>query len=429
MGQGSISSPCTLCPSIVLNTTPTNQLVEHFFRHEYAKLVAMLSKRFGFSRIELIEDCVAGAMAQAMDTWKQSGVPDRPAAWIHRVARNRLLDALRRDKTHRQALARGGDDVASPPPELDESHVPDSLLAMMFVCCHPSLDRQSQIALTLKILCGFSVQEVARGLLIKPEAAKKRIQRAKSQLHEADIAVELPDAEQLSARLHVVHDVLYLMFNEGYSTTHGVEPIRDDICEEAARLCHLLCEHPQLSTPESCALLALMLFHASRLDARVDALGNTVLLDDQDRARWDRKLIQAADRWLIRSVKEHPSRFHLEAVIAQFHCAAPSFADTDWASIIRFYNRLIAGFPSPVYRLNRAIAIAQAGGVDEALRELVGLRDSRELGEHYLLACARGHVHELAGDTSAATDAYLEALARPMAEHQKELIKRRLARL
>ncbi|MEM7238589.1 MAG: sigma-70 family RNA polymerase sigma factor, partial [Pseudomonadota bacterium] len=236
-----------------MNDSPSNHLVEHFFRHEYANLVSVLTKRFGFGRIDLIEDTVSSAMVQAMDAWKQGGVPEKPAAWIHRVAKNRLLDALRREKTHHQAMAFVGlTDTAQDPGLADfEAAVPDSLLAMMFVCCHPTLDRQSQIALTLKILCGFSLHEIARGLLIMPEAAKKRIQRAKAKLQATAIAVELPPTAELNERLGVVHDVLYLMFNEGYSTSHGIEPIRDDVCEEAARLCHLLCEHDTLGTPES----------------------------------------------------------------------------------------------------------------------------------------------------------------------------------
>ncbi|MEM8681680.1 MAG: sigma-70 family RNA polymerase sigma factor, partial [Planctomycetota bacterium] len=377
----------------------SNRLVEHFFRHEYANLVSVLSKTFGFARIDLIEDTVSAAMLRAMDAWKQGGVPDKPAAWIHRVARNRILDTLRREKTHQQAMAFVGLDETTVDAGLTdiEAAIPDSLLGMMFVCCHPTLDRQSQIALTLKILCGFSVHEIARGLLTTPEATKKRIQRAKVKLQTAQIGVELPPAEQLSARLDGVHEVLYLMFNEGYSTSHGIAPIRDNVCEEAARLCHLLCEHDTLSTPESQALLALMLFHASRLDARVDALGQTVLLDDQDRSKWDHRLIQVADGWLVRSVQDRPSRFHLEAVIAQFHCAAPSFAETDWDSIVKFYDRLLEGHPSPVYRLNRAIAVAHAGQPEEALVALQQLRDARELDNYYLLTCALGHVHQLAG--------------------------------
>ncbi|MGI9516075.1 MAG: RNA polymerase sigma factor [Pirellulaceae bacterium] len=416
-----------------------NRLVEHFFRHEYANLVSVLTRVFGFARIDLVEDMVGAAMLEAMNSWKQRGVPDNPAGWIHRVARNRILDSLRRERTHDKALAftglmgRQNEDAAAPEALFDqwlnERALPDSLLRMMFVCCHPTLDRKSQISLTLKILCGFSVGEIARGLLITPDAAKKRIQRAEQRLADADISIEFREPDQLQLRLSVVHDVLYLMFNEGYSTSHGIEPIRDDVCEEATRLCHMLCEHETLSTPESRALLALMLFHSSRLAARTDTLGNIVLLGDQDRSLWDRKLISVAERWLIRSIETTPSRFHFEAVIAQMHCSASSVEQTDWTNIVRFYDRLMESYPSPVYRLNRAIAIGESGDHELALSELAAIRQHSAMRDYYLLDCAAGHIRSSCGDIAGATDAWLAALSKPLADHQKQLIERRLKAL
>ena len=411
-------------------------LVEHFFRHEYANLVSVLTRAFGVARLDLVEDMVSAAILQAMNSWKQGRVPENPAGWIHRVARNRILDSLRKEKTHEKSLAFArllaenaprGDELIEQ--WLDAQALPDSLLRMMFVCCHPSLDRKSQIALTLKILCGFSVNEIASGLLLQPEAIKKRIQRAKGKLAEQQISFDFPCPEALQQRLSGVHEVLYLMFNEGYSTSHGVTPIRDDVCEEAARLCHLLCEHEKLSTPESKALLALMLFHASRLEARTDSLGNAVLLQDQNRELWNKDLMKVANSWLIRAVQERPSRYHFEAVIAQIHCSATSLGDTDWATIIRFYDRLMEMSPSPVYRMNRAIACGQLGEYDKALAEIESIRKSGELKEYYLLDCAAGHIHFLQGEIEQATDAYLAALSSSAADHQKTLIKRRLAEL
>ena len=419
----------------------TNHLVEHFFRHEYANLVAVLTRAFGIARIDLVEDMVGSAMMQAMNSWKQRGIPDNPAGWIHKVARNRILDALRREKTHEKSLAFVGllrnpigvDGAVSPEnllnQWLDEQALPDSLLRMMFVCCHPELDRKSQIALTLKILCGFSIREIARGLLISAEAAKKRIQRAKSYLAANRVAIEFPSSSELQERLTVVHDVLYLMFNEGYSTSQGDRPVRDDVCEEAARLCHLLCEHKTLSTSESRALLSLMLFHASRLPARTDDFGNIVLLEEQDREKWDRSLMRVADRWLVRSVNEQPSRFHFEAVIAQYHCTAGSVKETDWKMIVKFYDRLMDLHPSPVYRLNRAIALGQSGDFKAAFRELESIRNLAEMKDYFLLDCALGHLHELAGSVALATDAYLAALSNSMADHQKAAIESRLKKL
>lgn len=407
------------------------QLVEHFFRHESANLIAVLSRAFGLSRIDLVEDMVQAAMLEAMNTWKHKGVPDNPAGWMHRVARNRILDALRREQTHQRAMAFAGQSEEATyslvDQWLEEERLPDSLLRMMFVCCHPSLDRPSQIALTLKILCGFGIGEIARGLLMKPDTVKKRIQRAKAKLGQQSLQFELPQPEELQERLSAVHDTLYLLFNEGYSTSHGVDPIRDDLCEEAARLCHLLCEH-DLATQTTYALLSLMLFHASRLESRVDERGATVLLEDQNRSTWDRKLMGVAEIWMHRAGPP-TSRFHLEAGIAMLHCRAESVELTDWRSIVGLYNRLISIKESPVYRLNRAVALAQIDQIDEAFKELDRLKSDPALSNYFLLDGCRARVHELAGNPGEAIDCYLEALSRGVADHERALLERKIRRL
>ncbi len=415
----------------------TNQLVEHFFRHESANLVAVLTRAFGIRRIDLIEDMVQVAMLEAMHAWKQCGIPDNPAAWIHRVAKNRILDSLRREKTHEKAIALSGlalagqsleDQAAIIDEWLDEEHLPDSLLRMIFVCCHPSLERKTQIALTLKTLCGFGISEIARGLLLPNETVKKRIWRAKNSLATANVRLELPTDDQLTLRLDVVHDVLYLMFNEGYSTSHGTEPIRDDICEEAARLCHLLCESP-CSSPATKALLALLLFHAARLHARTDENGIVILLEDQDRSLWDRRLIGLAQYWLAQSKAERPTKFHLEAAIAMQHCISPSVDATNWGTIVSLYSRLLQLRESPIYALNRAIAVAQAGDTEEAMSQLHSIQDQEDLQNYLLLDCAFARVHELEGNTEEAIDFYLTALSKAVATHEKELLQKKLRKL
>lgn len=419
-------------PREVSSTEPTG-LVEHFFRHESAHLVAVLTRAFGFGRIDLVEDKVQEAMLTAVTAWRQRGMPKNPAGWIHRVARNRILDTLRREKTHQRALALAHQSPEASDALVDEwladDQLPDSLLRMIFVCCHPALDRRSQIAMTLKILCGFSVAEIARGLLLSTAAAKKRIQRAKKTLAQHQVKIDLPSPEELQSRLAAVHDVLYLMFNEGYSTSHGHQPLRDDICEEAARLCHLICSHHALSTPATRALLALMLFHAARLEARIDSAGAVILLAEQDRSRWDRRLIRAAECWLEHSRAPDPSRFHLEAAIALTHCRAASIATTDWHYIVRLYDRLLALHDSPLYVLNRAVARGEAGDVETALAELDSIRSLREMRGYYLLDCAAGRLLELRGDPAAAIDAYAAALAAEVAPHERALLGKKLARL
>ncbi|QDT25506.1 RNA polymerase sigma factor [Gimesia panareensis] len=411
---------------------PENQLVEHFFRHESANLVAVLTRAFGIRRIDLVEDMVQVAMLEAMHAWKQSGVPEKPAAWIHRVAKNRILDALRREKIHEKAIALSGQSIEGEESVVDqwleEEQLPDSLLRMIFVCCHPSLERKTQIALTLKTLCGFGISEIARGLMLPEETVKKRIQRAKNSLATANVSLELPDPSQLTQRLDVVHDVLYLMFNEGYSTSHGTEPIRADICEEAARLCHLLCEST-CSLPATRALLALMLFHAARFDARTDEHGAIVLLEDQNRTQWDRCLIVSAQSWLAQSKSDQPTTFHLEAAIAMQHCVSPSLAETDWQTIVLLYSRLLQLRESPVYTLNRAIALGQAGETGEALSQLQSLQSCEEMQNYFLLDCAFSHIYELEGNTQAAIDACLIALSKAVVPHEKELLERKLRKL
>lgn len=410
----------------------TNQLVEHFFRHESANLIAVLTRAYGVRRLDLVEDMVQVAMLQAMEEWKQRGIPENPAAWIHRVAKNRILESLRREKTFEKAIALSGQSIEKQESIVDqwleEERLPDSLLRMIFVCCHPSLERKTQIALTLKTLCGFGISEIARGLLLPEETVKKRIQRAKTSLATANVRIELPSSDQLRPRLDVVHDVLYLMFNEGYSTSHGIEPIRDDICEEAARLCHLLCES-NCSSPATKALLALLLFHAARLDARTDSDGAVILLEDQDRAKWDRRLIDSAQCWLAQSKADHPTTFHLEAAIAMQHCISPSVEATDWGTIVLLYSRLLQIHESPIYALNRAIAMGQAGETREAMSQLESLRNREDMKNYLLLDCAVARIHELQGNAAEAIDSYLVASSKAVALHEKELLQRKLRKL
>ena len=409
------------------------ELVEHFFRHESAHLVAVLTRAFGVRYLDMVEDTVQEALLAAMETWGRQGVPANPSGWIYRVARNRMLDRLRRGKTYQRVLGlakQTEDGIDSLITDwLQEEHLPDSLLRMIFVCCHPALDRRSRLAVTLKILCGFSLNEIARGLLISPEAAKKRVQRAKKTLADQEIQVELPPPDDLPERLGAVQEVLYLLFNEGYSATEGAEPLRDDICEEAARLCHLLANHESFGTPETRALLALMLAHSARLEARTDTAGGVVLLAEQDRSRWDRRLIAHAESWLARSKTANPGRFHYEAAISLVHCHAASASETDWPLIVQYYDRLLAIHDSPLYRLNRAIARAEAGEIDRARTELQELRQQRQMRGYYLLDCALGRLHELDSNPEAAIGAYKAALAATRAVHEQALLGEKLRRL
>ncbi|HBE69504.1 MAG TPA: RNA polymerase subunit sigma-70 [Planctomycetaceae bacterium] len=405
------------------------ELVENFFRHESARMVATLTRTFGVHRMQLIEDCIQTALVEAMRSWRH-GVPKNPAGWVHRVAKNRVLDALRRDATHQKALAFAHLDQQSTDRMVDESfeesQIEDSLLRMIFVCCHPLLDPGSQVAITLKTLCGFSIDEIASGLLLPSETVKKRVQRARKKLAEADISTDLPRDDELHSRVSAVHNVLYLMFNEGYSASGGESVVRDDICEEATRLCYLLCHSP-FARPDSKALLALHVFHAARLGGRMDDSGSSVLLEDQDRSLWDQRLIAIAKHWLQLSRTNTPSRFHFEAAIAQEHCVAESFDATDWTVIVRCYDRLIDLYDSPVYRLNRAIAIAHNGQPQQALEQLLSLKSGGQLESYQLLDCVLGRINEMCGNIDVAIQHYESFLASSIAPHQRRLVEARLA--
>src|SRR6516225_6425887 len=299
---------------VATHTEPAAPLVEHFFRHEAGRLVAVLTRIFGWRNFDLVEDMVQATLVDALQSWEVRGVPDNPSAWVHRIAKNKIIDALRRDKVGQRVLGEWAE-LRSPTLAnhlandggLDElsldSEIEDSQLRMMFACCHPHLARENQLALTLKALCGFGNAEIARALLVGEETVKKRLQRATRDLIDRQIALDPPAQSELPERLDSVHQVLYLLFNEGYSSSEGETAIRADLCEEAARLCHLLCSHPRFRTPATDALMALMLFHAARLDSRLDSHGAVLLMEEQDRGQWDRRLIRRAQEYLALSAE------------------------------------------------------------------------------------------------------------------------------
>jgi RNA polymerase sigma factor (sigma-70 family) len=412
---------------------PVAPLVEHFFRREAGRLVAVLTRIFGWRKFDLVEEMVQATLLDALRCWQVRGVPDNPAGWIHRVARNKIVDALRRDEIGRRAtqayaLMRPANDAGLDTLFLD-AEIADSQLRMMFACCHPHLARENQLALTLKALCGFGNSEIARGLLLAEETVKKRLQRATRDLAEHGIAPEPPAAAELRTRLDVVHQVLYLLFNEGYSTSTGEAAIRADLCEEAARLCHLLCNHPPCATPATHALMALMLFHAARLDARLDDRGCILLVAEQDRSKWDRRLITRAKEYLDLSAEGTVvSPFHLEAGIALHHCAAPSYAETDWPAILRLYDALLTLHRSAIYLLNRAIVVAEIDGPAAGIRALQEAGQDTALTHYHLYDATLGELHLRAGDTDRARECLEAARRKTRSPSDREIIDRRLAR-
>jgi RNA polymerase sigma-70 factor (ECF subfamily) len=412
---------------------PVAPLVEHFFRREAGRLVAVLTRLFGWRNFDLVEDMVQETLLDALDSWRIRGVPENPSGWVHRVARNKILDALRRGRAGERALrVRAESSPAGTATGLDElfvdARIADSQLRMIFACCDPRLERADQVALTLKALCGFGQAEIARAFLVSEEAIKKRLQRATRELVERDAVLEAPRDGELVARLDSVCQVLYLLFNEGYSSSRGDRAIRADLCEEAARLCHLLCSQPRFAKPRVCALMALMLFHAARLDARLDAGGSVLLMEEQDRAKWDHALIARAREFLDAAAEGNVvSAFHLEAGIVALHCEAESYAATDWRAIARLYDALIANYPSPLYELNRAIVVAEIDGPRAAIRALEALAADPSLQRYHLYEATLGELHRRAGELEKAREHFESALAKTTSVFDREVIERRLA--
>jgi RNA polymerase sigma-70 factor (ECF subfamily) len=412
---------------------PVAPLVEHFFRREAGRLVAVLTRFFGWRNFDLVEEMVQSTLLDALQSWRARGIPDNPSAWIHRVARNKILDSLRRAEIHRRASRNlaalhvhgelGIDDLF-----LDTS-IEDSQLRMIFACCHPALSRENQLALTLKTLCGFGIPEIARALLVSEETIKKRLQRATKELVDRQITLDPPDTAQLIGRLEAVHQVLYLIFNEGHTSSKGETAIRHDLCEDAAYLCHLLCAHAQCSTPTTKALMALMLFHAARLDARLDPDGAILLMEDQDRALWDRRLIERAREFLDLSAEGTTvSIFHLEAGIALIHCSAPTYKQTDWRAILNLYDAMIAMHDSPVYVLNRAIVVAEIEGPKAGIRALEAMSTNPAISHYHLFDATLGELYRRSGELEMARR-YLEtARKKTRSPHDRAIIDRRLSR-
>jgi RNA polymerase sigma factor (sigma-70 family) len=411
----------------------SNELIDHFFRYQYGETVSVLTRAFGTRYFDLIEDSVQSALIDALKIWPFNETPENPAGWIHRVARNKIVDALRHDAMKQKRR----EDIQHVTIKLmnaqnrwetwfEENQIRDSVLRMVFVCCHPDLPFPTQIALTLKAVCGFSISEIARALLIGDDAAKKRIQRAKSFLKQNELSLEEPQMGELANRINAVHQVLYLMFNEGYSSSVDYTPIREDLCEEAARLCHLVTEYDHLCTPDTFALLALMLFHGARIESRIDSSGQIVLLDDQDRNKWDKRLIFQATLFLEQAKTQRVSRYHLEAAIAMNHCLAKTSADTQWDKIVFLYDQLLELNWSPVYVLNRAVALSRADSPQSGLASLEPIRDDPFFKDYHLVDATIGELYRQSGDMVLAKSYFESSYSKAKSSHERTLLQRKI---
>lgn len=390
--------------------------VDHLFRHSAGQMVATLARVFGLRHLDAVEDAVQDALVQALRRWPFGGTPDNPEAWLMRVARNRLLDRLRRAGTWQEKRRRLERDTAAWAEEPDTQaawfagELADDQLRMIFACCHPAVPRTGQLALTLKTVGGFSVAEIARAFLVREATVAQRLVRAKRRLREGGVRLAVPEPAELRERLEVVLEAIYLMFNEGYAAAAGSELVRTDLCHEAIRLLELLAGHPGTATPRTRALAALACFQASRLPARLDAAGELATLERQDRSRWDARLIAAGLEHLERSAQgDEVSTYHLEAEIASCHVLAASWEATDWRRIVAAYDELLARRPSPVAALNRAVAVGELAGPEAALAALEPLAAAGELEGYYPYWATRGEMLERAGRGEEARESWRRA--------------------
>jgi len=404
------------------------EVVDHLFRHQYGRMIATLTRIFGPRRLDLAEEVVEDALVKALEIWPFQGIPENPSAWLVQVAKNRALDAIRREAS---LAAKLPDLTRAFPEHANLAEVADQFtddqLSMMFLCCHPSLSRETRVALTLKAVAGFSVAEIARAFLAQETAIAQRLVRGKRQIHDQQIELEMPPAAELKARLDSVLEVLYLLFNEGYSAHEGESLLRRDLCEEAIRLVRLVASHPSTNTPKSHALLALLLLQASRLQARVSAEGELFLLRDQDRTLWDRGLIAEGLTHLERSAQgDDLSTYHLQAEIAAYHAAAPAYAGTDWQKITSLYDLLYELDPNPVIALNRAIALSRWKGPEAGIGALAAIEHDPALARYHLLPTTLGELWSELGNKERAASYYRAALDDPCTEPERRLLQKRL---
>ena len=401
------------------------ELVDDLFRHSAGQMVSALTRLLGPERLDLAEEVVQDALVKALETWPYRGVPDNPRGWLFTVARNRAMDLLRRDANYASQLEAIESFSLSAQAESSRDPFVDDELAMLFLCCDPALSREAQVALALKTVGGFSVNEIAAAFLTEPPTIAQRIVRAKRTLIEHEVRFELPDPARAGERLPAVLDVLYLMFTEGYAAHTGENLTRDELCGEAIRLGRLLVSNPSTALPVTHALLALMLLQASRLRAREDDAGELVLLGQQDRSLWDRSLIIEGLEQLERSAQgDRITSYHTQAAIAASHATADG--EPDWPYILELYDELLRIAPSSVVQLNRAIALAHVKGPEAGIAQLEKLTTDPALRRYYLLPAALGFLWRQAGRDTEAAEHYRRALELPSNAAERRFLQQRL---
>lgn len=405
-------------------------LVADLFRRESGRLIALLASRVGVARIDMVEDAVQDALVSAMRNWSINTVPNNPTAWLYAAARNALMDRLRRARfevpaefTEEQRT--DADDAFSAEGTFD-----DELLRLIAFCCHPSLTPASRLALTLRLACGLSIDEIGHALLTRPLAISQRIARAKRELRDAGVTFEVAPGELVQERLPGILNAIYLLFDAGYLSPRHPQWFRPLLCEDALRLVRMLAAHPLTAEPETQALAALLHLTGARSAARVDSEGRPVPLAKQDRSRWNAGAITAGLEYFSRSLRgDTVTRYHIEAAIAVTHASATSMETTDWAQIVRHYDQLCESFPSPVATLNRVIALRYARGAAEALRALRASDELHAIQDTMTYHATVAELHEALEDHERAAAAFQAAAALAESDTLAELFRRRANRL
>lgn len=389
----------------------------------------------GVQHLTLAEDLAQEALLRALRTWSIGGVPANPAAWITRVAMNLAKDHLRHQRmafekepaiiTHIQQT------MPTPAIALESVHeIRDDALRLLFVCCHPLIAPDSQVVLALKVLCGFSTNEIARAFLASDAAIDKQLTRTKQRIQSSNIAFELPEGEDITPRLNGVLAALYLLFNEGYKASSGERLLREDLCREAIRLTSLLVAHPAGRAPRSHALLALMLLTSARFPTRLDEHGDLLRLDEQDRSKWDQPLIEQGLLHLAQAAQgDELSEYHLQAGIAALHCTATDVASTDWQGIVDHYDALNRIKPSPIVELNRAVAVAHLHGAQAGLDAVTAILSRDRLESQHLFHAVIGELQSRLENHKAAAESFRKALRLAEVEPEQLHLKRMLERV